>query len=101
MNEECSICIEAITKNQTVIILKCNHQFHLNCILNWENTCPNCRTLINLNTGEQPEQEDEFIVRRPINRNIKYYLPLIFYVLFIFLILFLFIITLYYKITNE
>jgi hypothetical protein len=43
--EQCSICIEPILKNNT-IILKCNHIFHDHCILSWlkeHYSCPICR----------------------------------------------------------
>lgn len=55
MNNECSICLESIEPNN-IVLTKCNHTFHCNCILSWlksdnlkqcssdnPNGCPNCR----------------------------------------------------------
>ena len=42
----CSICFEDICDYKT----SCNHEFHERCIQPWlrsNNTCPNCRTVIN------------------------------------------------------
>lgn len=48
MNSDCSICLESIKKSEHRIILKrCKHQFHKDCIMNWilqKNSCPLCRT---------------------------------------------------------
>lgn len=48
MNSDCSICLEKIKKSEHLIILKkCKHQFHKDCIINWilqKNSCPLCRT---------------------------------------------------------
>lgn len=43
-NPECSVCCSPITDN--FYITKCNHVFHLECIVPWytrQNTCPLCR----------------------------------------------------------
>lgn len=52
--EVCSICLESITNNSSVIILECSHSFHFNCILQnsisnnnqFVDSCPNCRVNI-------------------------------------------------------
>ncbi|VVD03924.1 unnamed protein product [Leptidea sinapis] len=44
--ELCSICFEAILKDQPEMSFKCTHRFHAGCILPWlegHQTCPNCR----------------------------------------------------------
>lgn len=46
--EECSICLEEINNNDCCTT-KCNHTFHLSCLLKSttiSNFCPNCRSLI-------------------------------------------------------
>jgi hypothetical protein len=47
INIECSICLENFIDNDKLIKLKCNHNFHHNCIKNWlckeSNKCPVCR----------------------------------------------------------
>ena len=43
---ECTICIEKYKKNDKIITLDCDHNFHENCIKEWlnnKNSCPNCR----------------------------------------------------------
>ena len=43
-NQECSVCCSPIVDN--FYITKCNHVFHLECIVPWytrQNTCPLCR----------------------------------------------------------
>lgn len=47
--EECSICYETLDPQRgTIADLKCNHEFHRECIFHWFNatpsfTCPYCR----------------------------------------------------------
>jgi len=47
LEENCSICLEAIENSQKVIIqLPCNHLFHKACIKEWlkkDMVCPNCK----------------------------------------------------------
>jgi hypothetical protein len=47
INKECSVCLENFIENDELIKLKCNHNFHYNCIKNWlckeSNKCPVCR----------------------------------------------------------
>ena len=43
---DCCICLDKFDENGKSIVLKCNHRFHTNCIINWfekELTCPLCR----------------------------------------------------------
>lgn len=45
----CSICLEEFTEISLVNKTKCSHVFHQKCIGNWSKrnqTCPNCRTVI-------------------------------------------------------
>ena len=51
-NGDCTICYDSLSDdaNGVQIILHDSHSFHLNCIANWfnaNNTCPNCREVIN------------------------------------------------------
>lgn len=50
---ECSICLEAITKQTGVVTLSCEHSFHFMCVDEWfcsqlmdriPQTCPCCRS---------------------------------------------------------
>jgi len=43
---ECSICLENYKKDDMIIILSCNHNFHDDCLKGWfknNNSCPHCR----------------------------------------------------------
>ena len=43
---ECSICLENYKKDDMIIILSCNHNFHEPCLKEWSknnNSCPHCR----------------------------------------------------------
>ena len=43
---ECSICLENYKKDDMIIILSCNHNFHEPCLKEWtknNNSCPHCR----------------------------------------------------------
>ena len=46
-NKTCTICFDEFELNQTVIQLKCNHNYHINCIKEWlcnnSNKCPLCK----------------------------------------------------------
>tara|TARA_B100001057_G_C22221731_1_gene708527 strand:+ start:224 stop:559 length:336 start_codon:yes stop_codon:yes gene_type:complete len=45
--KECSICCGEISSTQGRYITKCNHEYHLECILPWfmkTTTCPLCRS---------------------------------------------------------
>lgn len=69
--ESCSICLEIITETN-VVITKCNHKFHLTCILNHsersENkSCPVCRRLLKEEEEEAPtvaESEERLLGAR-------------------------------------
>ena len=44
-NKECSICMNTFDKGDTVVILPCQHMFHLACMERWvqrKNVCPLC-----------------------------------------------------------
>lgn len=48
-NCNCSICCETINMNDRIIELKCEHDFHEQCIGNWvkyKQNCPICRKAI-------------------------------------------------------
>ena len=43
---ECSICLENYKKDDMIIILSCDHNFHESCLKGWSknnNSCPHCR----------------------------------------------------------
>ena len=45
-NPTCSICTYSILGDDDIIILSCQHIFHINCVTVWlikNGTCPNCR----------------------------------------------------------
>lgn len=47
-----SICLDYFNLDEYAYILKCNHSFHRDCILQWLNikkTCPLCRIELELN----------------------------------------------------
>ena len=48
----CSICLEKINKcGKNITLNECNHIFHKKCLEKWviqNNSCPNCRTEVNL-----------------------------------------------------
>jgi len=51
MFEDCSICLDTLKRNDTVIQLECDHLFHKACIKQWfdtkvNNNCPLCRNII-------------------------------------------------------
>ena len=45
---DCAICLEKCILNEKLLVLKCTHYFHYDCIYQWlskESTkCPTCRT---------------------------------------------------------
>ncbi len=46
---ECCICLEKYEKNEIIMELACNHNFHEKCIKEWmnkNNNCPQCREII-------------------------------------------------------
>ena len=57
-SEECSICLEYFKKQeaQAVLLLACNHVFHIDCLTNWlkekgqSSQCPVCRKSALTNT---------------------------------------------------
>ncbi|KAF9295097.1 hypothetical protein BGZ88_002778 [Linnemannia elongata] len=50
--DECSICLEELRKFDT---LGCGHQFHAECIEQWDGSCPNCRYNRHLVSGHEVE----------------------------------------------
>ena len=45
----CSICQDVISVGENIMILKCNHNYHSECLDPWickTNTCPDCRKRI-------------------------------------------------------
>jgi hypothetical protein len=48
LNDDCSICLENIDKDEEITFLKCSHKFHKNCAIKWlcetAVTCPICRS---------------------------------------------------------
>lgn len=48
-DNQCSICMKEIIKNETIYNFPCEHDFHRNCVKSWiieHNSCPNCRRII-------------------------------------------------------
>ena len=44
--ENCAVCLETFEKNQSLVVLICNHEFHYKCCVRWlkdKKTCPICR----------------------------------------------------------
>ena len=40
----CCICLDEFESADVVLILPCNHQYHVNCIKAWHvNACPQCK----------------------------------------------------------
>jgi len=71
---DCSICMDAITKETGCTTLSCQHTFHFRCIDNWfgkqvwddqPQTCPCCRSegsdldRCEVMQGDEEEEEDE------------------------------------------
>lgn len=49
--EECTICLDSLEKNNSVATLECGHEFHNCCIKDWmkiKKTCPICRKKIKI-----------------------------------------------------
>lgn len=74
--QECSICISEIEKEQMCFI-DCNHFFHFNCILQMcssksscSNKCPMCRTPVTKTSVSQQSYMD-FLVKKNIVVNIN------------------------------
>lgn len=45
----CSICMEVLTRDESVMRLQCEHMFHADCVRQWvqtKNQCPLCRAII-------------------------------------------------------
>ena len=46
-NKECIICMKHFKKNEKLGMLKCEHCFHINCIISWfdigKKACPLCK----------------------------------------------------------
>tara|TARA_Y100000590_G_scaffold443363_1_gene572703 strand:+ start:3672 stop:4637 length:966 start_codon:yes stop_codon:yes gene_type:complete len=60
-NKTCPICLNFIKKDNLTETI-CKHSFCESCLKNWRetnNSCPNCRTIINNNLIESFEMEEE------------------------------------------
>jgi len=70
-DNECSLCLEPMTKNIT-IALPCRHIFHTKCIkqaLLYNNKCPNCRrviTNVSLQTKTRTRRTFRNLIFRPL-----------------------------------
>ena len=88
-NQKCPICIEEIKINDDVIILTCNHGFHMTCITEWikkdlkkNRYCPICHLKFNHKKQKQNNIEEikkeniidnNKIINQEINENNKEY----------------------------
>ena len=88
-NQKCPICIEEIKINDDVIILTCNHGFHMICLTEWikknikkNRYCPICHLKFNQikqnsNNNEEIKKENIIdnnkIINQEINENNKEY----------------------------
>jgi len=58
MTNDCTICLNAMhPKKERVVGLRCGHQYHKTCVKEWllqKNTCPLCRTVIELSSVITP-----------------------------------------------
>ena len=59
-NQTCPICLDEIKKDMEIILLNCNHGFHVECIMNWikndiakNRHCPICNTNFKENQKEK------------------------------------------------
>jgi len=56
--DECSICLEFLTKGEPIFITNCNHNFHPDCIIKHCKyvtcRCPMCRIQLNSNPNPNP-----------------------------------------------
>ena len=47
---KCTVCLESVKEDESVIVLKCKHIFHEKCIKTWltkcSNKCPVCREVV-------------------------------------------------------
>jgi len=65
---KCAICLENMEDDQTMNMLRCQHNFHRECILHWfeisgKQRCPICRTDLNGDqTGEVESRETRLIL---------------------------------------
>jgi hypothetical protein len=59
--DECSICLEFLTKGEPIFTTNCNHNFHPDCIIKHCKyvtcLCPMCRTKLNPNPNPTPEED--------------------------------------------
>ena len=72
-NRECTICQSPILPNAPVMITRCNHTFHFQCLNPWlkrQSSCPYCRANLE---GCEPESRqlfvDAFSIARELNCN--------------------------------
>lgn len=60
-NNSCSICLSNFTTNDELLVLKCEHGYHEECLAPWlicKNTCPLCLRIVNVvNLKETPLQQ--------------------------------------------
>lgn len=72
---DCTICLEAFVENSIVIVLKCKHIFHKECLKEWivkdivKSKCPNCNFNILHQTYDEVQVENEIIDIQDNNNN--------------------------------
>ena len=56
-SDECSICLVEYKIGDKIMITKCNHAYHKECIYNWyakSQNCPMCRYVVKKNKRKCP-----------------------------------------------
>ena len=60
--DPCTICADCVNPGETLCALDCGHAFHAECVKPWllnNRSCPNCRVVVEENTGDDDEEKME------------------------------------------
>lgn len=66
-SNDCVICWECITPDESHQKWNCSHRFHRNCVESWNNGCPTCRNRTLFDDGLGGERVTWSISRNPEN----------------------------------